>query len=123
MTHHARQEYSAALCARYRAATKQEKGRILDEYCQTAACHRKAAIRRLRPAAPAGRRGPAAGAPRAMAPTSCPPWSASGSSAVASAASSSPRSCPCSWPPWSGTAPWCRPRLSPKGGPMGNLPS
>lgn len=47
MTHHARHEYADALRARYRAATKQEKGRILDEYCQTTKCHRKAAIRRL----------------------------------------------------------------------------
>lgn len=47
MTQHARHEYAEALRARYRAATKQEKGQILDEYCRTTDCHRKAAIRRL----------------------------------------------------------------------------
>jgi hypothetical protein len=33
---------------RYGAATKRERGRLLDEYCKTTGCHRKAAIRRLR---------------------------------------------------------------------------
>src|SRR5439155_5438554 len=33
--------------ARYAVATKREKGRMLDEYCRTTRCHRKAAIRRL----------------------------------------------------------------------------
>jgi hypothetical protein len=33
---------------RYQVADKAERGRILDEYCRTTRCHRKAAIRRLR---------------------------------------------------------------------------
>lgn len=59
MTRLARQEYAAALRARYHAATKQERGRLLDEFCRTTDCHRKAAIRLLRraPARRAGRRG------------------------------------------------------------------
>ncbi len=40
-------EYAAALSARYRAAGRGEKGRILDEFCQTTGMHRKAAIRLL----------------------------------------------------------------------------
>jgi len=56
VTHHARHEYAEALRARYRAATKQQKGRILDEYCRTTGCHRKAAIRRLSEHSPPGRR-------------------------------------------------------------------
>lgn len=54
MTERGRREYAEAVGVRYRAAGKAEKGRILDEYCRTTGCHRKAAIRRLR--APAGRR-------------------------------------------------------------------
>ncbi|MGH9669952.1 MAG: integrase catalytic domain-containing protein [Terriglobales bacterium] len=54
MTRRAQDEYAEALHARYRAASKEHKGRILDEYCRTTRCHRKAAIRRLRRAA-AGR--------------------------------------------------------------------
>ena len=59
MTRLGRQEYATALGARYRTATKPEKGRLLDEFCRTAGCHRKAAIRLLRQAAPrrARRRG------------------------------------------------------------------
>lgn len=59
MTRLARQEYAAALRARYHAATKHERGRLLDEFCRTTDCHRKAAIRLLRraPARRAGRRG------------------------------------------------------------------
>lgn len=59
MTRPARQEYAAALRARYRVAGKQERGRILDEFCRTTGCHRKAAIRLLRqaPRRSAGRRG------------------------------------------------------------------
>lgn len=34
--------------ARYQQADKRERGRLLDEYCRTTGCHRKAAIRRLR---------------------------------------------------------------------------
>jgi transposase InsO family protein len=40
-------EYAAALRARYRAARKGAKRRILDEFCQTTGMHRKAAIRLL----------------------------------------------------------------------------
>ncbi len=40
-------EYAAALAPRYRAARRAEKGRILDEFCQTTGMHRKAAIRLL----------------------------------------------------------------------------
>ena len=40
-------EYAAALAPRYRAAGRREKGRILDEFCQTTGMHRKAAIRLL----------------------------------------------------------------------------
>lgn len=40
-------EYAAALRPRYRAAPKREKGRILDEFCETTGQHRKAAIRLL----------------------------------------------------------------------------
>jgi hypothetical protein len=42
------------LRARYRLARKRQRGEILDEYCRTTGCHRKAAIRRLR-AEPPGR--------------------------------------------------------------------
>ena len=48
MTRLAREEYAAALRARYHAASKPERGRILDEVCRTLGCHRKAAIRLLR---------------------------------------------------------------------------
>lgn len=41
-------EYAAALRPRYRAAPRGEKGRILDEFCETTGLHRKAAIRLLR---------------------------------------------------------------------------
>jgi len=51
VTERARREYAAALRARYGAADKAGKGQILDEYCRTTGCHRKAAIRRLRRAA------------------------------------------------------------------------
>jgi len=40
-------EYAATLGPRYRRAGKREKGRILDEFCQTTGLHRKAAIRLL----------------------------------------------------------------------------
>jgi transposase InsO family protein len=40
-------EYAAALRPRYRAAGRGEKGRILDEFCETTGLHRKAAIRLL----------------------------------------------------------------------------
>ncbi len=40
-------EYAANVRKRYSRAGKKEKGRILDEFCQTAQMHRKAAIRLL----------------------------------------------------------------------------
>jgi len=59
MTRLARLEYAAALRARYRAASRQERGRLLDEFCRITGSHRKAAIRLLRhpPAQRARRRG------------------------------------------------------------------
>ncbi|HLC28705.1 MAG TPA: ISNCY family transposase, partial [Dehalococcoidia bacterium] len=40
-------EYATTVRPRYRRARKKEEGRILDEFCQTAGIHRKAAIRLL----------------------------------------------------------------------------
>ena len=40
-------DYAAALRPRYRAARRRDKGKILDEFCQTTGMHRKAAIRLL----------------------------------------------------------------------------
>lgn len=40
-------EYAATVRPRYRRARKKEKGRMLDEFCQTTRMHRKAAIRLL----------------------------------------------------------------------------
>ena len=60
MTKPARAEYTEAVRGRYEAAERQMKSRILDEYCRTLRCHRKAAIRALRriprPRRRAGRR-------------------------------------------------------------------
>jgi hypothetical protein len=47
MTRSAVGEYAAAVRARYKLAGKQEKGRILDEFCQNTGMHRKAAVRLL----------------------------------------------------------------------------
>jgi len=47
MTRAALDEYVAAIRARYRAARKAEKTRILDEFCETTGRHRKAAVRLL----------------------------------------------------------------------------
>jgi len=53
-------EYVAAIHGRYRQATRAEKGRILDEFCQVTGYHRKYALRRLHglvpPASPPPRR-------------------------------------------------------------------
>jgi hypothetical protein len=59
VTQRSRQEYTVAVHARYAASDRASKGRILDEYCRTTGCHRKAAIRALRRPArrPAGRPG------------------------------------------------------------------
>ena len=40
-------EYAGALRSRYRAASRKDKKRMLDEFCQTTGLHRKAAIRLL----------------------------------------------------------------------------
>ena len=58
MTEPARREYAAVMHARYQQASKRERGRLLDEYCRTTGCHRKAAIRRLRRAPGRPRRHP-----------------------------------------------------------------
>ncbi len=50
MTEQGRREYAAVMRSRYHLADKRERGRMLDEYCRTTGCHRKAAIRRLRAA-------------------------------------------------------------------------
>lgn len=70
MTRLARQEYAAALRARYRAAGKPERGRILDEFCRTTGCHRKAAIRLLR--CPPVRSARGCGRPRRYGPDLLP---------------------------------------------------
>ena len=59
MTRQSVVEYAEAVRGRYRAAGRNEKQRILDEFCQTTGMHRKAAIRLLnRESGPApGRRG------------------------------------------------------------------
>ncbi len=70
MTERARREYALALQARYAAADKRGRGQILDEYCRTTGCHRKAAIRRLRKSAPASARPP--GRPQRYGPELVP---------------------------------------------------
>ena len=57
MTERARREYAEVMRRRYHPADKRERGRILDEYCRTTGCHRKAAIRRLRATPAPARRG------------------------------------------------------------------
>ena len=57
MTRGALAEYAAAVRQRYLAAGKKEKGRILDEFCETTGMHRKAAIRLLTGRSRAGRVG------------------------------------------------------------------
>ena len=47
MTKPARAEYTEAVRLRYVTAAREMKSRILDEYCRTLQCHRKAAIRVL----------------------------------------------------------------------------
>lgn len=56
MTESARREYAAVMRARYQQADRRARGRLLDEYCRTTGCHRKAAIRRLRRAPGPARR-------------------------------------------------------------------
>jgi hypothetical protein len=58
VTERARREYAEIMRRRYRAAlNRPARGRLLDEYCRTTGCHRKAAIRRLA-ARPGGPRRP-----------------------------------------------------------------
>ena len=59
MTERGRREYAGVMRTRYQQADKRTRGRLLDEYCRTTGCHRKAAIRRLRagPGAPGRRAG------------------------------------------------------------------
>jgi hypothetical protein len=47
VTRNSIKEYAEAIKLRYRKATKEEKGRILDEFTKTAGLHRKAVIRLL----------------------------------------------------------------------------
>jgi hypothetical protein len=47
MSAHAKWEYLRVIHPRYRAAAREDKGRILDEYCQTTGYHRKYALRQL----------------------------------------------------------------------------
>jgi hypothetical protein len=63
VTQRSRREYTDIVRARYAVADRGTKSRILEEYCRTTRCHRKAAIRALRRPAPAG--GRRAGRPRA----------------------------------------------------------
>jgi hypothetical protein len=80
VTRHAQAEYIEAVRTRYAAASKDGKGRILDELCEATGRHRKAAIRSLtRPArSAAARRGrpPVYGADVRAALTEI--WQASG---------------------------------------------
>jgi hypothetical protein len=48
MSPQSKQEYREAVYRRYKKASRQEKTRILDEFCATYRCHRKHAIRVLR---------------------------------------------------------------------------
>ena len=69
MTKPARREYTAAVRERYRVADRAGKGRILEEYCRTLRCHRKAAIRALgRPPSTRRRPGRAVTYDRAVVP-------------------------------------------------------
>ncbi len=48
MTQQGIKEYVQAVRGRYYRASKQERGRILDEFAKVVGCHRKAAIRLMR---------------------------------------------------------------------------
>lgn len=70
MTKPARAEYTEAVRRRYVAAEREMKSRILDEYCRTLRCHRKAAIRALgRPPQPRRRAGRRVQYDRGLVPT------------------------------------------------------
>jgi hypothetical protein len=58
VTEQARREYAEVMRGRYHGATRGERSRLLDEYCRTTRCHRKAAIRRLARGSRAGGRRP-----------------------------------------------------------------
>ena len=79
MTERARREYAAVMQRRYRAASRQERSGLLDEYCRVTGNHRKAAIRRLgaSPRAPARRAGRPPRYTRALLPVLEPVWRAS----------------------------------------------
>jgi len=80
VTESARREYAAVMRSRYQQADRRERGRLLDEYCRTTDCHRKAAIRRLRHAPGPRRRAPgrpAQYAARELAPLLERAWVAS----------------------------------------------
>jgi hypothetical protein len=57
VTEQARWEYLKAIHARYREAAREQKGRILDEFCEVTGYHRKYALRLLN-GPPPGRRPP-----------------------------------------------------------------
>ncbi len=57
MSRHGKWEYLKAIHARYRQASRAEKQRILDEFCQVTGYHRKSALRLLN-GPPPGRRPP-----------------------------------------------------------------
>src|SRR5262249_14906546 len=84
VTKPARVEYTETVRRRYVAATRELKSQILDEYCRTLRCHRKAAIG---PWGESRRRGNALGG--ACSPTGawCPRSSTCGRSAIGSVAS------------------------------------
>jgi hypothetical protein len=80
VTERGRREYAAVMRARYAQADKRGRGRLLDEYCRTTGCHRKAAIRRLRTSPhPSGRSPgrPCRYPPRELAPILERVWVAS----------------------------------------------
>ncbi len=52
MSHQAKWEYLSAIHGRYRQASRADKQRILDEFCQVTGYHRKHALRRLNGAPP-----------------------------------------------------------------------
>ena len=80
MTRNSIREYAEATRARYKVASKREKGVILDEFCKTIGHHRKAAIRLL--CQPPRRTGRRRGRPAKYTPEIMPPlkllWEVSG---------------------------------------------
>lgn len=117
VTERARREYAEVVRPRYERADKQERGEILDEYCRTTGCHRKAAIRRLRatPRGPGRRPGRP---PRYVSRELGPILERAGWPAISSRASSCAPSCPrCSrrWRPITACAspPRCERRSRP----------